>query len=217
MKMSIYMTEDEQIAVIKNWLQKNFWQIIFFVFVGVGFSLGFQFWKLTQTKMQEQASNAYENLIVAVSKNNIKAVRNYANILVNSYPKTEYAIAAHLTLAKWYVNKQKYSAARDELEYILKHYPKADLTDIAKIRLARLLISEEVYERALTVLSRVNNDAYKPVIHELTGDIYAKTERAGDAIKMYTEAIDEVHKDGMGNLFLEMKMTNLGNQVKQGA
>jgi len=207
--MSVYMTETEQLELIKKWWKRYSSIITVLLSVVLLTISGFKYWHWHQDKMNEQASNAYEHLMLAFSSQDKKGVRSYANELITGYGNTVYADSARLTLAKLYVLREQYDLARTELRYVAAHSKMKALVDVARIRLARLMASEKQYDSALHELAIVDNVAYLPVVNELKGDIYSERGQYQEAVSFYRKAIDEVQKNGMGNLFLEMKSNEL--------
>ena len=207
--MSVYMTEAEQLEAIKKWwMRYNNIIIVILSLVLLAIS-GYKYWNWHEEKINQQASNAYEQMMVAFSNQDNRSVRSYASQLLNDYDQTIYADVARLTLAKLYVSHEKYSKAQEALEYVANHSKMLTLQEIAKIRLARILATEKSYDKALEELSKVDSVVYLPVVNELRGDIYAATGQYQQAVIAYRKAITEVQTNGMGNLFLEMKTNEL--------
>ena len=207
--MSVYMTEAEQLDAIKKWW-KRYSNIITIVLSLVLLAAsGYKYWNWHQEKVNQQASNAYEQLMLAFSNQDKKGVRSYANQLLNDYGQTIYADAARMTLAKLYAMHDKYTEAFNELNYVAAHYKMVAIHQVAKIRIARLFLAEKAYDKALAQLAQVDYTAYMPVVSELRGDIYVATGRYPLAVVEYKKAIGEVQMQGMGNLFLEMKTNEL--------
>ena len=212
--MSVYMTETEQLDAIKKWW-KRYSNIITIILSVVLLAIsGYKYWNWHQEKINQQASNSYEHLMLAFSNQDNRGVRSYANQLVTDYGQTVYADAARLTLAKLYVLREKYPKAQKELEYVATHSKMVTLQQVAKIRLARLLVASKSYDKALDELNKVDSSTYLPVVSELRGDIYAATGKYPQAIVSYREAISAVQKNGMGNLFLEMKTNELAAKTQ---
>lgn len=207
--MSVYMTEAEQLEAIKKWWGRYNNIIIVFLSVILLAMSGYKYWNWHEEKVNQQASNAYEQMMLAFSNQDNRAVRGYANQLLNDYDQTVYADAARLTLAKLYVLREKYAQAHNALDYVATHSKMNALQQIAKIRLARLLAAEKSYDKALQELGKIDSKVYMPVVNELRGDIYAATGQYQQAVVAYRKAITEVHTNGMGNLFLEMKTNEL--------
>ena len=203
--MSVYMTEEEQIESIKKWWKK-YGNLITVLFSIVLFSIaGYRYLHWHQEKITQQASIAYEHMMVALSNHNIKAVKSYANELTHQYNHSVYADVAHMTLAKIYISKNKLDKATEELQAVAKESNMLALKQIARIRIARIFTVEKSYTDALKELSSVDDTTYLPVINELKGDIYGATGQYQEAMNSYKLALDEVKTNGMGDLFLEMK------------
>lgn len=212
--MSVYMTEDEQLDAIKKWWKRYNGIVIVSVSVVMLVVSGFRYWSWHEQKVTQQASYAYEHLMLAFSNHDTKGVRGYANHLLTNYGQTVYADAAHLTLAKLYVERAEYSKARDELHVVAEHSKMLALKQVAKIRLARLMMLDKSYDSALNELTSMKNSAYMPIINELKGDIYAATGRYPQAVTFYRDALSEVQAKGMGNVFLEMKANEMAAKTQ---
>lgn len=207
--MSVYMTEEEQLESIKKWWNRYGTMITICVSIVMILIAGFRYYQWHQDKMKQQASVIYERMMVEFSNKNNKSVRAYAGELVKDYPHSVYADAAHLTLAKIYVGKNKLQKAQSELQLVAAGSNMPALKQIAKIRIARLLADKRSYSDALKELSSLEDKTYLPVINELKGDIYGAMHQYQNAIESYKLAMDEVKNNGMSNLFLEMKTNAL--------
>ncbi|KTD54433.1 transmembrane protein [Legionella sainthelensi] len=210
--MSVYMTEEEQLESIKKWW-KQYGNLITIVLSLILFGVaGYRYLHWHQDKLTQQASIAYEHMMVALSNHNIKAVRSYANELTHEHSGSVYADVAHMTLAKIYVSKNKLNKAKEELQSVASNSQMLALKQIAKIRIARIYAAEKSYTNALKELSSIDDNTYLPVINELKGDIYGATGQYQEAMNSYKLALDEVKTNGMGNLFLEMKTNEIASK-----
>lgn len=207
--MSVYMTEDEQLAAIKKWWQKYSTLITVILSIILLMASGYRYWQWHQEKVTAQASNAYEYMMIAYSDHNNKRVKAYANQLITENGRSVYADGARLILAKLYANHENYAKASEMLEYVAQNSPMKALKQVAALRIARLHVAQKNYDKALEELSRVDDSAWLPVVNELKGDIYAATGQYKLAMVSYREAMSEVRTHGMGNLYLEMKTNEL--------
>jgi len=207
--VSIYMTEAEQLEAIKAWWQRHQRVIGWMLFVVLLSITGYRYWYWHAEKITRQASQSYERLMAASSAKEDQAIEAYSKILIKEYPKTVYADAAELVLAKHWVSQEKWDAARKVLEHVAFHATMPALQQVARIRLARILIEEKEFDKALGYLNDMNSSVYKPLIDELKGDVYAATGRDQEANVLYREALDETKTQGVGNLFLDMKINEL--------
>lgn len=207
--MSVYMTEEEQLEAIKAWWKRHRQKISVLFSVILLVIAGYRYWDWHHNKIVQQASNTYENLMVALSNNNDESVQAYANDLINSYGRTIYADVARLSLAKIHIDHNDYTKAKAELAEVASHSEAHSLRQIANIRLARLLIEEKSFEQALNQLNTVQGRTYIAVIDELRGDIYAAKGEYKLAIDAYRKAMTATGAAHAGNLFLEMKTNEL--------
>lgn len=207
--MSIYMTEAEQWEAIKDWWQRH-QRVIGMILSVVLLSIaGYRYWHWHAEKITSQASESYERLMAASSTDDHKAIEAYAKTLVSEFPKTVYADAAQLVLAKHWVSQAKWDNARHLLEHVAFHATMPALQQVARIRLARVLIEEKAFDKALGYLDGMDSSVYKPLIDELKGDVYAAKGHYQEAEVLYREARDEAKVRGVGNLFLDMKANEL--------
>lgn len=207
--MSVYMTEDEQLEAIKKWWKRHGNLVTGAISIALLCVAGYRYMHWHHEKITQQASSAYEQMMVSLSHHDNKSVRSYANQLVKDYKATVYADAAHMTLAKIYISKNKPDDAKASLMQVVNNTHMPALKQIAKIRIARILAAQKRYPDALEQLSTIDDSAYSPAINELKGDIYGETGQYSEAINAYRLAIAEVKSSGMGNLFLEMKSNDL--------
>jgi predicted negative regulator of RcsB-dependent stress response len=207
--VSIYMTEEEQLEAVKDWWQRHQRWILTLISSVLLLVAGYRYWTWHTEKMTYQASEAYEQLMVATSNQEKQAIEAYAKALIKTYPKTVYGDAARLTLAKHWVSETKWEDAAHELEQVALYARMPALKQVARIRLVRLWIAEKAYDKALNYLEQTDTSMYKPLVDELKGDIYAATGRTNDAEALYREAKEEVKLRGIGNVFLDMKSNEL--------
>ncbi len=207
--MSVYMTEAEQIAVIKQWWQRYSTMIIVAFSIVLFMLSGYRYWQWHQEKIELKASNAYEHLMLSFSNQDQKSVYAYANELIKNNGTSIYADAARLILARLMIEHEKYNQAKETLNQVAKHSKMAALKNVATIRMARLLLLEKSYSKALKILTNVVDEAYLPLVYELRGDIYRAMGSYPDAAKAYQKAMIDAKAQGMSNLFLEMKAGEL--------
>lgn len=198
------MTEAEQIEVIKKWWLRNQNWILICVSAIVIIVAGYRYWNLHVEKMNEQASSAYDRMMAAVSKEDEKTTQSYANQLIANDPHSVYAIVAHLTLAKVFVNQKAYDKAQSELNNVIESSENEALKQLANIRLARILIMQKQYDKALAQLAAANHSPFITVVNELQGDIYSTQGEYLKAKESYQAALTAT-PIGQSNLFLQMK------------
>lgn len=206
---SVYMTEVEQIEMIKTWWKRYHRVVIISLSVILFLISGARYWQWHQQKRTEDASNAYEHLMVAFSSKDSESVQAYAQQLVTHYSGTVYADTARLLQAKLAVSEDDLAQAKTKLKEVATWSKFAILADVARIRLARILLHEKDYNAALQQLDAVKNTHYVALQSELRGDIYYAQGKFQQAKQAYRVAETDIEKSGINNLFLEMKQQNV--------
>ena len=206
--MSVYMTEAEQIAMLKGWWQRyHNLLLIIITSILLAFS-SVKYWNMHQAKVIQQASVAYEKMMFALAKNDVQHLYSYADQLISARKNTVYADAARLTLAKLAIRKRKYAVARDYLTYVALHSKVASLSDQSYIRLARVYLEEKTFDLALKQLVQIKDPVYTPLINQIRGDIFAAKGNKEKAREYYHLALNEFRSNGITNMFLEMTMND---------
>jgi len=205
---NMYLNEYEQWNAVKKWWYKYNGIIILSIsFILLSIS-AYKYWAWhAETKLQ-LASNLYEQMMLSAANHQNEQIKKIADQLVNDYPKSIYADAARLSLAKLAVAAKDYDQAEQALKWVADHSETSELVDVAKIRLARVWLAKNQYAHALTILKNMHSKAYLPIVDELKGDIYTHMNQYDKAVDFYRKALSEVQNYGVGNLFLEMKSTD---------
>lgn len=205
---NMYLNEYEQWNALKKWWHKyNGIVILAFSLVLLGIS-AYKYWRWHEDSKLQFASNLYEQMMMSSANHQNKQIKKIAEQLVNDYPKSIYADAARLSLAKLAVASKEYDKAEQALKWVAENSATAELADVAKIRLARVWLAKQQYANALTILKNMHSKAYLPLVDELKGDIYTSMNQYDKAVDFYRKALSEVQNYGVGNLFLEMKSTD---------
>lgn len=207
--MSTYMTEEEQVDLIKQWWGKHGNTISTIILVLVVCFAGFRYWQWHNQKLSLQASSLYEQMMVAYTNQDSKSIKSRANKLVQNSQGTVYGDAAHLTLAKLAAENKAWGQATSHLKEVIKNDNNSALTQIAKLRLARVLLKQKQYQPALSAIDEISNNSYVSMVNELRGDIYFAMGDYGKAKLAYDKALSITHKEKIGNLFLEMKTNDV--------
>ncbi|NDH08952.1 MAG: hypothetical protein EBY16_04950 [Gammaproteobacteria bacterium] len=205
---NMYLNEYEQWNALKKWWYK-YNGIIILAFSLILLSISaYKYWAWHEESRLQVASNLYEQMMMSAANHQHDQIKKIADQLVNDYPKSIYADAARLSLAKLAVANKEYDKAEHALQWVANNSETSELADVAKIRLARVWLAKEQYANALGILKNMHSKAYLPIVDELKGDIYTHMNQYDKAVDFYRKALSEVQNYGVGNLFLEMKSTD---------
>lgn len=177
--MSVHLSEEEQLEVLKRWWKDYGRTIIITVVVAVAGYFGYTAWQDQKRQNAEEASEVYEQLLKLVSTEPGKVISDadkatashLAAELKESDGKSMYAHSAAFFLAKIAVQDNKLDAAADELKWILSAKPDAATEQLARLRLARVLTAQQAYTDALAQLSPEPAAAFSAEYAEARGDI----------------------------------------------
>ncbi|HSC69366.1 MAG TPA: tetratricopeptide repeat protein [Cellvibrio sp.] len=177
--MSVHLSEEEQLEVLKRWWKDYGKTVIIAVLVAVVGYFGFTTWQDQKRQKAEKASEVYEQLLKlanaepgkVLSDADKKTITHLANELKDSNSKSMYAHSAAFFLAKLAVEDNKLDVAAAELKWVLSAKPDAATAQLARLRLARVLTAQKAYADALAQLSPEPAAAFTSEYAEAAGDV----------------------------------------------
>ena len=185
-------TEDEELAVIRDWWQRNGKPLLTGSALALVVVFGWQAWQKHQVAEAQGASVLYqqllENSLVADGQADVGKVAELAGKLKADYAGSHYSQYASLLLAKVAVEAGKLDDARSELQAVLDKPADATLGELARQRLARVLAAQDKTEDALKLLAGDADQAFVAAREELKGDLLVKLERSDEALQAYEKA-----------------------------
>jgi len=204
-------TEEEQVERLKAWLKENGLSIVFGIVIGVGGIGGYNYWRHVQETTAAEASSHFTQMLEALSADDDVSLQLHADILADKYGSTEYALMAHLALARVHVDSGDFAAAETALQQVIGSAAQEPLAYLARARLAAVLIQTEQYEQALSTLAIEFPDEFAALVDELRGDVLARQGKAVEAIAAYRKA--QLAEPGPANPeFLRRKLDDLGSR-----
>lgn len=213
--MSDY-TEEEQVAQIKEWWQRNGKPLL----VGGALALVLVFaWKGWQSHKTEQAQTAsvlyqqlLESTLVANDQVDAQQVTKLLAELKKVNPNNAYAQYGRLLAAKVAVDNKQLDDAALELNEILAKPANDTLDELARQRLARVLLAQEQAEQALKLLDAKVQTAFIATREELRGDALVALERNAEAKAAYQKAQQTITSEAAAGSSLIMKLDNLSEK-----
>ncbi|MDX2165335.1 MAG: tetratricopeptide repeat protein [Gammaproteobacteria bacterium] len=212
--MSTYVTEEQQIEMLKEWWKRNGNFAIGLFFVAIFFSLGLHYWYKHREEKLARASAHYEVMLSALVNADEATTLKEANLLKDDYSRTPYAALAALIFARNDVDQQKYNDAETELTWVMNHGNTNSLRQIARLRLARIDIQLNKPKDALNVLDKVSDSSYMPMIDEVRGDAYLALNQTDNAREAYQKAVNLLPSFAVARPLLTMKLNDLATGNK---
>lgn len=207
--MTEYLTEQEQIELLKNWLKQYSLVIIAGVAIAIVTIAGWRYWQQRQAKILVHASAVYDEMLTVRSQNDITQTLIQAQKLFSHYPKTIYGQMAAFMLAKDAVTKKNYVEAKKHLNWVINHTHVTSFNQIARLRLARVLIAEQNPKDAIDILQKVKDKTFSGLIDEVRGDAYLTMKNMRMARQSYKQALEELPNAEAIRPLLQMKYDNL--------
>lgn len=215
--MSVHLSEEEQLEILKRWWKDYGNTVIIAVLIAVGGYFAVTGWQQQQRQQKEAASSVYESLLKVSStqpgqelteENKLIAV-DLANQLKEKNNSTLYAHNAAFYLASSAVNSGDLEQAIVELNWVLANKPDVATEQLARLRLARVLIAQASYDKADALL--VNPaDAFKSEYTEARADILKARGNLAEARIAYEQALTEADpKQQERSMLLQLKIDDL--------
>lgn len=211
--MTEYLTEQEQIELLKNWVKQYSLVIIMGVLIAVAAISGWRYWQQRQTNILDHASAVYDEMLTMRAQNDTSATLIQANKLSRHYPQTTYGQAAAFMLAREAVVTGNYAEAEKQYQWILAHSKISSTRQIARIRLARVMIAQNKMQAALDELKTIDDKSFAGLIHETKGDAYLALKDIATARQSYQQALTELPNAEVIRPVLRMKYDNLTTTI----
>ncbi|OCR22990.1 GTP-binding protein [Pseudomonas syringae] len=205
-------TEDEELAVMKDWWQRNGKPLLTGGLLALVIVLGWQAWSRYESNQSQGASALYQQLLETALTPSGQAdtarVADIANKLKSEFGGTAYAQYGSLFVAKVAVDNAKLDDAVAELKLVTDKPASDTLGEIARQRLARVLAAQNKTEDALKLLEGDADKAFLASREELKGDLLVQLGRTDAAHAAYQKAKSALSEEAaVGGL--QMKLDDL--------
>lgn len=210
--MTEYLTEQEQIQQLKNWVKTYGFTILLGIAIALLINTGWRFWQKRENKILTHASEVYDRMITYRAQNNTKAAETQADKLLSRYAKTPYGEMASMLLARDAIVQGDFTKAIEHLNWVIDHSQNPSMRVIARVRIARILINQNKPDEALNLLKTVDDMNFIGLIDEVKGDAYLAKNDKPSAFKSYQVALQELPNAEVNRPILEMKLNNLATK-----
>lgn len=210
--MSEYLTEQEQVELLKNWIKQYSVVILLGVAIAMLGIFGWRFWQQRQNKILSHASSVYDEMLTKRAQNDTEATIVQANKLFSHYSSTTYGQFAALMLARDAVNKKDYAKAEEQLNWVIDHSKINSMRQIARLRLARAYLAQQKPQATLDTLASVEDESFNGLINEIKGDAYYSMHDINKAREAYQQALTQLPNAESIRPLLQMKYDNLVSQ-----
>jgi predicted negative regulator of RcsB-dependent stress response len=204
-------TEEEQLAQIKDWWQRNGKPLVLGAVIALVLVFGWQFWQKHQINQAQSASVVYQQMLGAALESgeaDAAEVSRLGNLLKKDFAGTHYAQYGSLFVAKVAVESGRLDEAASELRAIVDKPADKTLDELARQRLARVLAAQDKADEAIKLLDGKVDAAFVASREELRGDLLVQLGRNDEAHAAYSKAKESLSQDAaIGGL--QMKLDDL--------
>ena len=204
-----YLTEQEQIELLKNWIKQYSLVILLGIFLASVMIFGWRTWQERQFKLSTHASLIFDEMLTARVQRNHDALSSATDKLLAHYSRTVYSPFAVLMLARQTVVQKNYPEAQKQLMWVIQHSDVASIRQIARLRLARILLALHQPKESLETLKKDDDRYFTGLIDEVRGDAYLAMNNPHLAKEWYTRALNDLPNAEVIRPLLQMKLDNL--------
>lgn len=185
-------TEDEQLAELKDWWQRNGKPLVTGGLLALVIVFGWQAWHKYQNNQSQGASVLYQQLLETTltpdGKPDAARVTDLAGKLNSEFGGTAYAQYGNLFVAKAAVDTGKLDDAAAQLKAVADKPANPTLGEVARQRLAQVLAAQNKADEALKLLDGDADKAFLATREELKGDLLVQLGRVDEAHAAYQKA-----------------------------
>lgn len=185
-------TEEEQLAQIKDWWQRNGKPLLTGASLALVLVVGWQTWHKRELAQAQNASLLYQQLLETTlnAQGEVDAAKvvELSGKLKSEFAGTHYAQFASLFVAKVAVDSDKFEDAAAELKAVMDKPVDANLAELARQRLARVLAAQGKVGEGLKLLEGDADAVYLASREELKGDLLKQLGRLDEAGAAYQKA-----------------------------
>ncbi|MEP6546968.1 MAG: tetratricopeptide repeat protein [Gammaproteobacteria bacterium] len=205
-----YLTDDEQLEVVKHAFVEYAPWIIGGVLVGAAVFFGYKYYQSYTGGQALKAATQFSAMTAALQVNDHARSRQLADILIKDYAGSPYADQAQLTLARLDLDDGQAGNAIAPLTQVMNGSKDTELRQIARLRLARILTDQGKPDEAIKTLADPIPPAFAARYHEVRGDAYLAKQDTTHAVTEYQAALSAADSGGIDASLLELKIQDLG-------
>ena len=207
--MDEFLSENEQIAHLREWWGENGMFIIGGLVMGVALLVGWNQWKQYRETRANEGSEAYTAMSEALENSAAVTALEVGARLISEYQDTPYADLAAFELAKYHVGRSEPVLAADYLSGVLENTRDDEIRHIASLRLARLQMELADNSAALQTLAVAEPGEFASRYHELRGDAYFGLGDHAAAREEYRIALGLFQQGVVNSQLLQIKLDSL--------
>lgn len=185
-----YETEEQQVDAIKKWWKENGNTLIIAAIVGLAGLWGWRFYNESVISAQEEASQAYADVLVKFEKVGGEAGLAELKAFVADNQDNNYGVLAAFLLAKEAVVQKDFALAKAQFVQLQSQNKYAPLNAVINLRLARVEAELGEYAEALQTLALITDTSFLAKANQVKGMIYLKQGELEKARSAFQDAVN---------------------------
>jgi len=204
------LSEKEQLEEMRAWWSENGRFVITGVVLGVAIIVGWNQWRSSIETAQIEASNLFEEVMVAVGGGDSAAAEFAAENLFVNYDQTVYPDQARLALARLYMDKGRDQDAADILNELIVAGDESEIQLVGRLRLAKVKLYQNKPDEVVELLKDRGESAFAARYSEVLGDAYTARGNFAEAQTAYLAALSENPAlQTVDNTLVQLKLNDL--------
>ena len=207
-----FLTDQQQADVVRKWFRENGAYVLGGLVLGLGGLFGWDQWQDYRNVQAEQASELYEELVLAIRNDRETRADGLILDLQNEYDQSPYLDQARLMMAKFYLDRSQFDTAANFLAKVKSESKSAEMQHIARLRLARVRLQQRKLDEALEILGDTDSrSAFSARYHDLRGDVFYAQNRPDEARGEYEAALGfDQQPPVVDRMYVQAKLDDLG-------
>jgi len=189
--MAYDIEQQESIAALKDWFEKNANWLLGAALLAVAIVGGNWAWRWYVQRESYAASALYEQYQQAVVSKDANKARDLAGTLLQQHSSSIYSSLAALAQARTSLQASDNAAAKAQLHWVIDHSDNKELAALARVRLAGILLDEKAYDEGLALLDAEAPKAMAFEFSDRRGDLFFAQGKTAQARSAYAQALEE--------------------------
>ncbi|MGH8496746.1 MAG: YfgM family protein [Gammaproteobacteria bacterium] len=213
--MDEFLSEKEQVEVLRRWWSENGRWIIGGLVVGAAVLFGWRAWNHHLATQAEAASTIYGELLTAVDAGKLDEAASLREDLARDFARTPYTTLSGLALARLHAEAGEAEAAAQALTDVLAATDDEELKHIARLRLARVRLQQDQPDAAAEALTGAKEGRFAPLYAHVRGDIFVAESNLAAARDAYRKALAGGEPGVVDRNLVQMKLDALGGSADE--
>ena len=188
--MTDYLTDEEQVDRLKRLWKEWGLVVVLALVVGIGGTVGMDFYESHQSTRAEEASELYSSYLEAKGLGEPSTI--YVEEITEEFGSSAYFVFTMLQEAKTAADDADFEQALISLKDAQEAADGSPIADLVTLRRARVEFELEQYDAVLSTLTTIETVGFRWRALMLKGDVHFKRDELDSAREAYEAARDSI-------------------------